>query len=255
MNKLLEVNMLPIPFKAFRIGAERINQNPVKYNKTRISGSNQTTYNLHIKGACMPGQKDKFTTTSRSKTKLNKPLFDNQNMKAFQLEKIKSTKTNKFVPNDDYSLLIAINASYRQVFGNILTMESERPIDIERRLRNGDITIREFIRQICKSDFYQSNFYHKLSQYKYIQLSYKHILGRSIKNKSEIIKSSILLHEEGFSNHVDWLIDSNEYNEVFGEDIVPYMRGWNSPIGFKTRDFLKAKSLAKAFATSDNCLT
>ena len=52
--------MLTIPFKAFRIGAETINKNPVKYNKSRISGSNQTTYNLHIRGASMPGKKDKF---------------------------------------------------------------------------------------------------------------------------------------------------------------------------------------------------
>ncbi len=246
--------MLPIPFKAYRIGAERVNKNPVKYNKTRISGNNKTTYNLHIKGACMPGQKDKFTTTSRSKTELDKPLLDNQNMKAFQLEKHNFSKNTKFAPNDDESLLIAINASYRQVFGNISIMDSERPIDMERRLRNGDITIREFIRQICKSDFYKSYFFHKISQYKYIQLSYKHILGRSIKDQNEIIKSSIILHEEGFSNHVDWLIDSNEYNEVFGEDIVPYIRGWNSPLCFKTRDFLETKNVTKAFATSDNCL-
>ena len=246
--------MLPIPFRAFRIGAERVNKNPVTYNKTRISGNNKTTYNLHIRGACMPGQKDTFTTTSRSKTELNKPLLDNQNMKAFQLEKLNLSKNTQFAPNDDESLLIAINASYRQVFGNISTMNSERPVDIERRLRNGDITIKEFIRQICKSEFYQSYFFHNISQYKHIQLSYKHILGRSIKNQNEIIKSSIILYEEGFSNHVDWLIDSNEYNEVFGEDIVPYMRGWNSPIGFKTRDFLETKNLTKAFATSDNCL-
>ena len=122
IRELLKVKMLPIPFKAFRIGAERINENPVEYNKTRISGSNKTTYNLHIKGACMPGQKDKFTITSKSKTELNKPLFDNQNMKAFQLEKLNLPGNIKFAPNDDESLLIAINASYKQIFGNILTM-------------------------------------------------------------------------------------------------------------------------------------
>ena len=34
--------MLSIPFKALRLGAEAINQNPIKYNKSRISGSNKT---------------------------------------------------------------------------------------------------------------------------------------------------------------------------------------------------------------------
>ena len=59
--------MLNIPFKANKIGAETINNNPVKFNKSRISGSNRTTYNLHIRGASMPGEKDKFTTNSIQK--------------------------------------------------------------------------------------------------------------------------------------------------------------------------------------------
>ena len=32
-----------------------------------------------------------------------------------------------------------------------------------------------------------------------------------------MIKSSILLYEEGFETFIDCLIDSDEYNEVFGE--------------------------------------
>ena len=45
------------PFKALKIGAEAINKNPVKYNKSRVSGSKKTTYGLHIRGASMPGEK------------------------------------------------------------------------------------------------------------------------------------------------------------------------------------------------------
>ena len=58
--------MLAIPFKALKIGAEAINQNPVKYNKSRISGSKKTIYTLHIRGASMPGEKEKFTVTRRN---------------------------------------------------------------------------------------------------------------------------------------------------------------------------------------------
>ena len=67
------------------------------------------------------------------------------------------------------------------------------------------------------------------------------------------MKSVIILHEEGFYNHVDWLIDSEEYNKSFGEDIVPYMRSWNSSVGLKTKSFLETSSLTKYFATSDIC--
>ena len=70
--------MLTIPFKALRLGAETINTKPVKYNKSRVSGSNKTTYNLHIRGASMPGEKDKFTKNSNTKPNLNANLLNNQ---------------------------------------------------------------------------------------------------------------------------------------------------------------------------------
>ena len=70
--------MLAIPFKALKLGAETINQKPVKFNKTRISGSSQITYNLHSRGACMPGKKESFTTTSTSKPKQSESLINNK---------------------------------------------------------------------------------------------------------------------------------------------------------------------------------
>ena len=260
--------MLTIPFKAFRIGAETINKNPVKYNKSRISGSNKTTYNLHIRGASMPGEKDKFITTSNTKPKLNYNLLNNRVMSRYKKDKINlynykiENKANinlnllqvkEFVPNDDEALIIAINALYKNIFGNLFLMQSERPIDIERKLRNGDITIKEFTRRICKSIIYRTYYFDSISQYKSIKLRFKHILGRPIKSQREVSQSSNILNELGFEAQIDWLIDSKEYNDIFGEDIVPYMRSWNSSIGLKTKSFLDTSSITKAFATSDIC--
>ena len=260
--------MLTIPFKALRIGAETINKSPVKYNKSRLSGSNKTTYNLHIRGACMPGEKDKFTTTSNTKPKLNSHLLNNRVMSSYKREKINTynykrlnkistklnlLKINEFVPNDDETLIIAINALYRNIFGNLSLMQAERPIDIERKLRNGDITIREFTRKVCKSSIYRQFYFDTISQYKSIKLRFKHILGRPIKCQTEIIQSSNILNKQGFEAHIDLLIDSEEYNNIFGEDIVPHIRSWNSQIGLKTQSFLDTSSITKAFATSDIC--
>ena len=258
--------MLNIPYKAFRIGAESKYPNPIKYNRSRVAGGSKTTYNLHIKGACMPGSKEKFITNSKTKPKLNADLFSNKVMKAFLKEKFDSYKYKEeiskkkyinpneykeFVPNDDDSLLIAINAIYKHIFGNMFIMDYERPIDIERRLRNGDITIREFARQICKTSLYQINYFDNISQYKSIILRYKHILGRPIISQSEVIESSNYLNKFGFNQHVDWLIDSEEYIVNFGDDTVPFMRSWNSPIGFKAKSFLDTSSITKFFASSD----
>ena len=260
--------MLAIPFKALKIGAEAINQNPVKYNKSRISGSKETIYNLHIRGASMPGEKEKFIATSKSKPKQLENLFNNTVMSSYRRDKIKSynykienkeryainlLQINEFVPNDDDALLVAINALYKNIFGNLYLMQSERPIDLERKLRNGDITIREFTRKVCRSHIYRNYYFDNISQYKSIKLRYKHILGRPIKNQKELSESSNIINKLGFGAHIDWLIDSEEYNNIFGEDIVPYIRSWNSPVGFNTKIFLETKSLTKAFATSDIC--
>jgi len=258
--------MLSIPFKALRIGAETINKEPVKYNKSRISGSNKISYNLHIRGALMPGQRNKFTTTSTTKPKSSSSLLNNNVMSSYKRNKINTynykiqdkneinlLKINEFVPNDDDALLETINALYKNIFGNLSLMQSERPIDIERKLRNGDITVREFTRKICKSTIYRNFYFDSISQYKSIKLRYKHILGRPIKSQIEVTQSSNIINDLGFEAHIDFLIDSDEYNNVFGEDIVPYMRSWNSPIGFKTKSFLETSEITKAFATSDIC--
>ena len=258
--------MLAIPFKALRIGAETINKNPVKYNKSRISGSSKTTYNLHIRGASMPGEKEKFSTTSNTKPKQIYDLLNNKIISSFKRDKINTynykklnninrnlIQINEFVPNDDDALIIAIKALYRNIFGNLSLMQSEQPIEIERKLRNGDITIREFTRKVCKSSIYKNFYFDSVSQYKSINLRYKHILGRPIISKSEISESSKILNQQGFKAHIDWLIDSEEYNNAFGEDTVPHMRSWNSPIGFKTKIFLDTSSITKAFASSDIC--
>ncbi len=256
--------MLTIPFKALRLGGETINNEPVKYNKSRLSGSKKIPYNLHIRGAYMPGKKDKFTTTSTTKPKLGSSLLNNNVMSTYKRDKINShdykikntnklnlLQINEFVPNDDDALVIAINALYKNIFGNLSLMESERPIAIERKLRNGDITVKEFTRKICKSEIYRNYYFDNISQYKSIKLRYKHILGRPIKSQLEVRQSSIIINEQGFEDHIDFLIDSEEYNKAFGEDIVPFVRSWNSSIGFQTKSFLETSLITKAFATSD----
>ena len=260
--------MSNIPFKALKLGAESINQNPVKYNKSRISGSRQTTYGLHIRGASMPGEIEKFTVTNKTKPQQSEHLIYNKVMSYFRRNKVKSYdykiinkeetsinmyQINQFSPYDDDALVITINALYKHILGNLSLMESELPNDIERRLRNGDITVREFTRNFCKSSIYRHFYFDNISQYRSIKLRYKHILGRPIKSQNEVTQSTNIINNLGFDAHIDFLIDSEEYDSFFGEDIVPYIRSWNSPIGFKTKIFLETSSLTKAFATSDIC--
>tara|TARA_B100000029_G_scaffold436483_1_gene451116 strand:+ start:177 stop:1142 length:966 start_codon:yes stop_codon:yes gene_type:complete len=262
--------MSSVPVDALRFGALSMSEEPVSYDKTRISGSTKVSYILHSKGGCMPGQPELFTTNSRSSPNNGDNIYANKITNAFKHERnieskspigVKYPQNNlsnytyeEYVPNDDEALNLAIKASYRQVFGNFAPMESERPIDAERRLRNGDISIREFIRLIAKSTFYKTHYFENVNQQRSIELSFKHLLGRPPKNQKEVIKSIELVSSEGFEYHIDSLIDSAEYQEVFGQFIVPYQRFWNSPCGSRTSSFINTAKLTKSFATSDNAI-
>ncbi len=262
--------MSSIPYKANKFGAERLNQFPVSYGKIRVSGSDKASYFLHSKGSCMPGQINLFVPSSLSKPNLSDPLSNNLIQNCFRREKEKEQRKpigpkygkdnlenftyNNYHPYDDSSLENTIIAAYKQIFGNFIPMESEEPVEAKRRLRNGDINVREFIRILSKSEFYRKHYFEKVNQLKVIQLNFKHILGRPIFNELEKIKNIELINSEGFYGHIDSLIDSSEYNELFGENVVPYMRCWNSPSNSKTSSFIQTILLTQSFATSDHII-
>ena len=262
--------MYSIPIKANKFGAESLNQYPVRYGKSKVSGSLITTYIMHSKSGCMPGQSYKFIDNSRSIPNFNFSLKENRITRAFKIDKLINSKLSigikysntiensftydEFQPNDDDSLLISINSVYRQVYGNFYSFESERPIELERRLRNGDITIREFVRQIAKSTFYKKHYFENVTQQRFIELNFKHLLGRPPFDQSEIVKSIDLLSNQGFDDHIDYLVDSTEYFESFGEHTVPFMRCWNSSVGIRTSSFINSYKIVQSFATSDNAI-
>ncbi len=216
----------------------------------------------------MPGQKNIFTPNSKSKPKEINENNMRQMNQIYKREKyinytqnkgknemsnnLNNYTYNEFTPFSDESLLVAIGASYKQVYGNFAPMESERSIELERRLRNGDIPIREFVRGLAKSTFYLNNFVLKFSQKRLIELNFMHLLGRPLMNQQELIQRIDIITNEGFERHVDDLVDSFEYEKHFGEDIVPFQRFWNSPFGGRTSSFVKTASFRKGFASSDN---
>ena len=250
--------------------SEMDNSPSIAYGKKRISGSSLMTYIMHCRSKCMPGQENLFTINSKTKPK----EITHENMirmrSAFKRERYSNEKNitgvklthnskdlftyKRFEPHSDESLLIAINESYKQVFGNLHPMSSECPPEIQRRLRNGDISIREFIRELSKSDFYRHHFVESVSQKRCIELNFMHLLGRPLIEQKELQESIKLINEEGFTGHVDFLIDSLEYEEFFGEDIVPFPRFWNSPCGSTTSSFINTAKFRKGYATSDNVI-
>jgi len=243
---------------------------PVSYGKSRLAGNRTLSCSLHPKANYMPGQPGTFTTTSLTDPGVAAAVGDNQVTRAFKRQTCatlclpvgpRDPETcphgytfDYYAPYDDEALDIAIQAAYRQVYGNFHAMESERAPEMEERLLNGDITIREFVRQLAKSPFYRSHYYDAVNQQRAIELCFKHLLGRPPSSQAEVIACVELMCDEGFEGLVDALVDSAEYEEVYGPDTVPYLRCWNSPCGITTSSFNRTAALARGFATSDNAI-
>jgi phycocyanin-associated rod linker protein len=144
-----------------------------------------------------------------------------------------------------------IHAAYRQVFGNDHLMQSERLSSAESLLRQGNITVRDFVRTLAQSDLYRQKFFYSTPQVRFIELTYKHLLGRAPYDESEIAYHVDLYVQQGYEAEIDSYIDSLEYQENFGDAIVPYYRGFATQRGQKTVGFNRMFQLYRGYANSD----
>ncbi len=121
-----------------------------------------------------------------------------------------------------------ISTVYRQVLGNAYVMESERLSVPESQFKRGEFTVREFVRAVAKSDLYRTRFFEACPRYRYTELNFRHLLGRAPNDYDEMKAHSNILDAAGFEADIDAYIDSEEYQNTFGENLVPYIRGYQS---------------------------
>jgi phycobilisome rod-core linker protein len=126
---------------------------------------------------------------------------------------------NLLSPGDTGEL---IEAAYRQIFFHAFKWDRE-PF-LESQLRNGQITVRDFIRGLLLSKTFYNSFYEKNSNYRFVEQCVQRILGRDVYNEREKIAWSIVVATKGIRGFVDQLLNSDEYLENFGYDTVPYQR-------------------------------
>jgi phycocyanin-associated rod linker protein len=143
-----------------------------------------------------------------------------------------------------------IRSVYRQVLGNDYLMKSERLVSAESLLRDGSITVREFVRAVAKSELYKTKFFYNSFQTRLIELNYKHLLGRAPHSEAEVIFHLDLYETQGYDAEIDSYIDSEEYRNAFGENVVPYYRGFEFHTGAQTTEFSRMFRLYRGYASS-----
>lgn len=145
-----------------------------------------------------------------------------------------------------------IVAAYRQVFGNEHLMSSERLTSAESLLKQGNLSVREFIRSLAMSELYRSKFFYSTSQLRFIELNFKHFLGRAPQNQAEISEHVNRYIEQGYTAEIHSYLDSDEYQNNFGEMTVPYHRGFDTQLGQSTTlGFNRLFQLYRGYAASD----
>ncbi|WP_373478438.1 phycobilisome rod-core linker polypeptide [Geminocystis sp.] len=156
-------------------------------------------------------------------------------------------------PHDsDERISQIINAVYRQVLGNSYVMKSERLVNAESRFRNGQLTVRDFVRAIANSDLYRQRFFEPSPRYRFTELNFKHLLGRTPENQDEMRYHSDVLDTLGYEADINVYVDSDEYTEAYGDNIVPYYRGYKTDNNRTMVEFTHLFAMLRGAASSDS---
>ena len=119
-----------------------------------------------------------------------------------------------------------VKAAYRQIFERDITRAYSQSISyLESQVKNGDISMKEFVRRVGKSPLYRKQFYQPFINSRVIELAFRHFLGRGPSSREELQEYFSIISNGGLPALVDALVDSREYSDYFGEETVPYLRG------------------------------
>jgi len=151
------------------------------------------------------------------------PTTQNSRVQAFRVgsdEDPKAISMDKAMDRGDQNFVI--ETAYRQIFFHAFKID--RDTILESQVRNGQITVRDFIRSLCLSDTFTRSFYNLNSNYQVARHLVEKLLGRQVYGKSEEIAWSAVLMTRGIKGMVDDILNGAEYLENFGYDTVPYHR-------------------------------
>nr|YP_010903681.1 phycobilisome linker polypeptide [Hypnea wynnei]WCH56533.1 phycobilisome linker polypeptide [Hypnea wynnei] len=118
-----------------------------------------------------------------------------------------------------------IRASYRQIFQrDISKAYSLSFTDLESQVKNGQLSVKEFIRLLGKSKVYRQQFFNPFVNSRTVELAFRHFLGRGLSSLEEFQQYFSILSTRGLDGLIDALVNSSEYTDYFGEETVPYLR-------------------------------
>jgi phycobilisome core-membrane linker protein len=138
-----------------------------------------------------------------------------------------ATRLYRLSPDADAIQVDAvITAIYRQVMvcyeGDIPTQW--RLLDAEVQLRQGQLTVRDFVAELLASRAYHERFVAAYPLPKLIEIMVRQLLGRNLESDSEAEFYRAVAERHGALAAAQAMLDSAEYQRYFGAQGVPYRR-------------------------------
>ena len=115
-----------------------------------------------------------------------------------------------------------VQAVYRQLL-NRVPFAAERQMDPESQLRDGQLSVAEFVSQIAGSDLFQQRL-QRMAPLRAASAAYLALLGRAAM-PAEVSQFLATRATAGQQAAVAELLNAREYATAFGLDTVPYLRG------------------------------
>lgn len=173
---------------------------------------------------------NEFRAATPSNKLRQRPSNDQQGLTLPQIYFNAAERRPKFVMKPGLSTSEkneVVRAAYRQMFERDITRAYGLSIsNLESQVKNGEISMKEFIRRLGKSPLYQKQFFAPFINSRALELAFRHVLGRGPSSREEVQKYFSIVSDGGLPALIDALVDSSEFSDYFGEETVPYLRGF-----------------------------
>lgn len=162
------------------------------------------------------------------------------------------TATQKTSSVQDFAHVQSVlRSAYHQVFGNAHLMEEERVATAESLFLQGDFTVQGLVSALACSDTYRRLFLDKNGPYRFVELNFKHLLGRAPRDQAEVSEHVQRLAAEGYEAEISSYVYSPEYVEAFGFDTVPHWRTTTTLTGESNLNYVRSLKLQGGRASFD----
>jgi phycobilisome core-membrane linker protein len=102
-------------------------------------------------------------------------------------------------------------------------LASERLVDAESQLRNGELMVADFVAKVAGSELFERRL-NRMAPLRAAAAAYLALLGRAAQ-PNETSRFLATRTTQGLRAAIEAILSSQDYADAFGRDTVPYLRG------------------------------